>query len=101
MPFPVEAEAVGVLSINGDDGLESPPEALVEYLAWHDVSAEVGPAPDPRRGIGEALLEACESWGGDLLVLGAYTHSRVRQLIFGGVTRHVLEHARVPLLMIH
>jgi nucleotide-binding universal stress UspA family protein len=49
--------------------------------------------------VGAGLLVAANEFGCDLLVMGAYSHSRLRQLILGGVTRHVLEHAKIPLLM--
>ncbi len=39
--------------------------------------------------------------GADLLVKGAYTHSRLRQLIFGGATSHILAEAILPVLMVH
>jgi nucleotide-binding universal stress UspA family protein len=48
---------------------------------------------------GAGLLAAANEFGCDLLVMGAYSHSRLRQSILGGVTRHVLEHASIPLLM--
>ncbi len=51
--------------------------------------------------MGAALLRECADAGADLLVMGAYTHSRMRQLILGGVTRHVLAEATVPLFMAH
>ena len=44
-------------------------------------------------------LAAASEFGTDLLVMGAYSHSRLRQLILGGVTRHVLEHSTIPLMM--
>jgi len=101
LPFLTAAEKVAVLTVAGDDVPEAVAGELVEYLAWHGVAAEDVAVPEGAQGIGEALLEACDAWGGDLLVMGAYTHSRMRQLILGGVTRHVLGNARVPLLMIH
>ena len=45
------------------------------------------------------LLRQAVGCGADLLVMGAYTHSRLRQLILGGVTRHVLENAALPVMM--
>ena len=45
------------------------------------------------------LFAAALEFGADLLAMGAYSHSRLRQLILGGVTRHVLEHARLPVMM--
>jgi nucleotide-binding universal stress UspA family protein len=49
----------------------------------------------------EALLGEASNSGADLLVMGGYHHSRMRQLILGGVTQHVLEAAELPVLMAH
>jgi nucleotide-binding universal stress UspA family protein len=51
--------------------------------------------------IGQTLLAKADALGADLIVMGAYTHSRLRQLIMGGVTRHLLHGATVPLLLCH
>jgi nucleotide-binding universal stress UspA family protein len=45
------------------------------------------------------LLAAAADFGCDMLSMGAYSHSRLRQLILGGVTRHVLENAKLPVMM--
>jgi nucleotide-binding universal stress UspA family protein len=55
---------------------------------------------DPRgRSTGEAILAHAASLGCDLLIKGAYTQSRLRQIIFGGATRHILANATLPVLM--
>ena len=51
--------------------------------------------------VGAALLKEAGDIGADLVVMGAYTHSRLRQLILGGVTRHVLHAAQLPVLLCH
>jgi len=48
---------------------------------------------------GEAILAAAESLGCDLLIKGAYTQSRLRQMIFGGATQHVLNNSPLPVLL--
>jgi len=48
-----------------------------------------------------ALLAKAKELGADLLVMGGYGHSRVRELIFGGATRHVLHHYDLPVLIAH
>jgi nucleotide-binding universal stress UspA family protein len=53
------------------------------------------------RGAAETLLAAAAELGAGLLVMGGYSHSRVRELIFGGVTAHVLRGAALPVLMAH
>ncbi len=49
--------------------------------------------------VGAGLLAAARDFGCDLLAMGAYSHSRLRQLILGGVTRHVLERGNLPVMM--
>ncbi len=57
-------------------------------------------APD-YRSVGEVLLAEAEDAGSDLVVMGAYSQGRLRELLLGGVTRYVLAHAEVPVLMAH
>jgi nucleotide-binding universal stress UspA family protein len=47
------------------------------------------------------LLSRAADKGADLIVMGAYGHSRLRELVLGGATRHILEHMTVPVLMAH
>lgn len=51
--------------------------------------------------VGWQLLEAADAAGADMLVVGAYGHRRFNEWLLGGMTRHVLEHARIPLFMRH
>lgn len=74
-------------------------ESLQAYLRWHSIQAGITPFKPATREVGAGLLGAVRDLGGDLLVMGAYSHSRLRQLILGGVTRHVLENAELPVLM--
>jgi nucleotide-binding universal stress UspA family protein len=75
-------------------------EALADYLEWRGIVCE-------RRSIvaedavGAALLRAASDAGADLLVMGGYGRSRLRELVLGGVTRHVLTHAQLPVLLAH
>ena len=50
---------------------------------------------------GEAILAEADKAGADLLVKGAYTQSRLRQMIFGGATSHILSQSKIPVLMAH
>jgi nucleotide-binding universal stress UspA family protein len=72
---------------------------LEQYLAAHHLTADRTAFQSIKNVVGAGLLAAANEFGCDLLVMGAYSHSRLRQLILGGVTRHVLEHATVPLMM--
>jgi nucleotide-binding universal stress UspA family protein len=74
-------------------------EGIQAYLRWHGIEAEAVPFKPATREVGAGLLGAARDFGADLLCQGAYSHSRLRQLILGGVTRHVLENADLPVLM--
>jgi nucleotide-binding universal stress UspA family protein len=77
-------------------------ESLVEYLNKHGVPGMV--FRDTRgksNPVESLLLAAAKKSDANLLVMGAYTHSRLRELVFGGVTRHMLAHAPIPILMSH
>ena len=74
------------------------------YLQWHGIQTAartLETATSDRQAIAIALLAALTEGNVDLLVMGAYTHSRMRQLILGGFTRHVLENAAIPVFMAH
>lgn len=93
------ADAVQVLYSN--DYQRRGPEVaeLIEYLAGHGVRADAMSFKRLDERVGAGLLAAAGAFGADLLVMGAYSHSRLRQLIVGGVTRHVIEKATLPVLM--
>jgi len=99
IPWMQRAEAVCVLS--AEEYQRRGPEApeLAAYLACHDISPELATFRPVDRDVGAGLLAAAREFGADLLAMGAYSHSRLRQLILGGVTRHVLENADLPVMM--
>lgn len=102
MPFLKEAKKVTIVCID-EDGVSDAPgaRALVEYLALHGVAAEIHLVPEDNRNTGEVLLAEAENLGADLLVMGGYSHSRLRELVLGGVTRHIRSNATIPVLMAH
>ncbi len=99
MPLLKRAETVRILNVDADDAAGEGAANLSEFLGWHGVSAEHRAIPAEEGPVGAAIIAACGD--ADLLVMGAYTHSRLLQLILGGVTRHVLENSKLPLLMAH
>lgn len=99
LPWLTRAQAVRVLYAEEYQRRGPPASELAAYLAHHGVRAEVAQFRPLEREVGRGLLAAAREFGADLLAMGAYSHSRLRQLILGGVTRHVLEHATVPVLM--
>ena len=83
---------------------EQPGAELTHYLARHGVEARLHllDGGGVRRGdIGEALLSQAADLSADLLVMGAYGHSRLRETILGGVTRTILQNMTIPVLMAH
>jgi len=72
-----------------------------DYLATHGIAARGLHLLDRPGETGAILLEEVAKHGAGLLVMGAYTHSRLRELVMGGVTRHIIKHARVPVLFAH
>lgn len=73
---------------------------IAQYLARHGVQVEVQRFPAEENS-GAALLALAAATGADLLVMGAYRHSPLRELLLGGVTRFMLGHADLPILMRH
>jgi nucleotide-binding universal stress UspA family protein len=99
LPWMKQAEAVRVIS--ADEYQRRGPGAadLADYLSLHGVTVELATFKPIDREVGAGLLKAAHDFGADLLAMGAYSHSRLRQLILGGVTRHVLEKSRLPVMM--
>ena len=99
LPWLHRAQSIRVLW--SDDYQRRGPLApeLGTYLAAHDLKVDRAAFAAVKNVVGAGLLAAAEDFDCDLLVMGAYSHSRLRQLFLGGVTRHVLEHATIPLMM--
>jgi nucleotide-binding universal stress UspA family protein len=70
-------------------------------LARHAVKCEAVEEVQPGAGVGESLLACAKDWGADLLVMGCYGHTRLREFVLGGASRHVLSHMSIPVLMSH
>lgn len=99
LPFLTKAERVDILSAREKSA--AVPAELAAYLAWHGVRAETHAVVATSGEAGEVLLSEAEGLGADMLVMGAYTHSRLRELILGGVTEHMLHAATLPVLLCH
>ena len=99
LPWMHKAEAVRILSATEYQRNGPSAEALATYLALHGIHAEMATFRPIDREVGRGMLAAAREFGADLMTMGAYSHSRLRQLILGGVTRHVLEHADLPVIM--
>ena len=99
LPWLQRAEAVRILSADGYQRRGPAAPDLAAYLALHDVRADIVMFQSVGNSVGAGLLAAARDFGCDLLAMGAYSHSRLRQLILGGVTRHVLERGNLPVMM--
>lgn len=99
LPWLHKAAAVQILCSDEYQRRGPRAEGIQAYLRWHSINAEIVPFKPQTREVGAGLLGAARDFGADLLTMGAYSHSRLRQLILGGVTRHVLENAEIPVMM--
>lgn len=79
----------------------APESGLPRILLEHGIAAQLLMLPIGTEPFGETLLKTAHQLGADMLVMGAYAHSPLRELILGGVTRYILEHADLPVLMRH
>jgi nucleotide-binding universal stress UspA family protein len=100
MPLLRKAERITVLHVEGGTAVPGPSAAqATQYLQRNGLNAALRTVGLEGRSTGEAILATAQSLGCDLLIKGAYTQSRLRQMIFGGATRHILKHATLPVLM--
>ena len=100
MPLLQKADRVTVLTVIGGTEVSGPSaEQFTQYLRRNRIDAELKKAELEGRSTGETILATAQSLGCDLLIKGAYTQSRLRQMIFGGATQHVLENAIIPVLL--
>ena len=101
MPFLRRAERVVVLAV---EGVMVPGPSAAEaarHLQLNGIAAESREAASSGRSGGETILAEAAALGADLLVKGAYTRSRLRQMIFGGATSKILAEAELPVFMAH
>jgi nucleotide-binding universal stress UspA family protein len=105
LPILIPAEAVKVVSVNprpAELGHGDVPGAdIALYLARHGVNVEVQRVETRDLDVGNALLSHVASEAADLLVMGGYGHSRLREVMLGGATRTILHDMTVPVLMSH
>jgi nucleotide-binding universal stress UspA family protein len=102
LPFIRRAERVVILTVEeNDDADDHSPERLQRALRWHNPEVMLHRISPDHRAAAETLLQAAGRAESDLLVMGGYGHTRLREAVFGGFTRHVLERARLPVLMTH
>ena len=104
LPILQQAEKVTILMVN-PEGAEEAPEVptldIARHLARHGVNAEAAFTVAKDVDIADVLLSRASDIGADLLVMGCYGHSRMRELVLGGTTRSILAEMTVPVFMSH
>lgn len=97
------ARVVLLVGVTGEQGEERAPQTddMIAHLKRHGVVAEAMRVKASEGDIGRLLLSTAKTLGADLMVMGAFHHSRWREFILGGVTLTVLEEATIPLFMAH
>jgi nucleotide-binding universal stress UspA family protein len=101
MPFLTSAANARIVTVDAE---RCPGDAAIDIAAHLDrqgVKVEITPIESAERTVAEILLDEAHKMSADLIVMGAYGHSRVREWILGGATREMLETSDVPMLMAH
>jgi nucleotide-binding universal stress UspA family protein len=105
LPLLQRAEEVKVIWVNpqSEDALaqDVPAADICVTLARHGVKCEAAEAVRPYANVGRTLLACAQDFGADLLVMGCYGHSRLREFVLGGASEHVLKSMTIPVLMSH
>jgi nucleotide-binding universal stress UspA family protein len=105
LPLLKGAEAVTLLCVAGDAGAVEPGEIagteIAAALARHGIKVTVQRSVADEIGVADDILSRVADSGTDLLVMGGYGYSRLREMVFGGVTQHIFGHMTVPTLMSH
>lgn len=102
LPLLERAERVTVLTVEGGTGVPGPSaEQVIRYLQRNGIPAEPLTVRLDGKSTGESILNAARQLDCDLLIKGAFTQSRLRQMIFGGATQHVMANATLPVLLAH
>ena len=101
MPLLTEAERVIVATVDEGRSPASDAAAVVHQLGWHGILAETQTIKADGRPIAASLSSAAAACNANLLVMGSYSTGPTRQAIFGGCTQSILEHADLPVFMLH
>jgi len=101
MPFIRRAKHVAIVAVGAQHMPEPGPEGeeLARTLERHGIEVSLRTAVGRQKPQGESFLKEAIAAGADMLFKGAYTQSRIRQMIFGGATRHIIMEANLPVLM--
>jgi len=99
--LPLLAAAEEILVVSANLRKNTPSMDIGTHLARHGIKVETKDVHVQDLPIGEILINTANDAGSDLIVMGAYGHSRLNELVFGGATRDILRHMTMPVLMSH
>ena len=101
LPILKQASDVTILTVEKviTDGPSG--EQVSELLASHGIDAKPVTISGDEKKIGDSILDFSQSVDADLIVKGAYTQSRLREIIFGGATRHLMLHSEIPIYLVN
>ena len=101
LPLLMVAEEVVVLVVDPDDQSGAPEHGLLDHLEHHGVSGRLKAVESGRRSAGEVIMKEAAAEKAELLVMGGYGHSKLREALLGGATRTLLAEAALPVLLSH
>jgi nucleotide-binding universal stress UspA family protein len=101
MPFLLAAERIEVLTVEGHTFPGPGGAEIAAHLARHGLTVTHRKLKADQRPAGEVILDEAGDIGADLVLKGAFTRSRLRQVVFGGTTQHILDYANIPVLLAH
>lgn len=101
LPFLKLADKVTLLSINPASDQTNQNSAILAYLNRHQIKADLKVSHWKDVSVGNAMLDSLVDLSADMIVMGAYGHSRIREMILGGATKEVLEQMTAPVLFAH
>lgn len=98
-----EAIEAHVVLIDPDEFQQgpNPGDDIAAFLARRNLAVTVDRLPGAQREVADVLIEHANDINADMIVMGAYSHSRLREWLIGGTTRNMLEKAKIPILMAH
>ena len=105
MPFLESADNVQIMTVSDTQKQELSNiiygDDLRKHLSHHSINAEVVMADELENGIGKTILQGALEYDADLIVMGAYGETRLKEIVLGGVTRYLLNNTTVPLFLSH
>lgn len=101
LPLLAHSKRVVVVSVEGAKASLAGALDIAQQLRWHGITAEATCVTGDAQPTGELLQSAARNYDADLLVMGGYGFSRMRELVFGGCTQFFIDHAERPVFLVH